>query len=329
MMDYLRMRTYNLKNRSAGKRLHRFPLLPKTSAARLKPVVHAKPAISIREEIGSLPPEHVLVSSRDFDVLIAGTAQIQNTLHEIGRLREVTFRKACEGTGQAIDVDPFDSYYQHVILWNRDRREVAGAYRIALVDKVICERGIGGLYTNTLFDFEDEMFLKMRPALEVGRSFVRPEYQKTYQPLLLLWSGIGRFVAKNPRYRFLFGAVSISNDYHGLSRRLIVQCLREGYMHQELARLVHSRNPAPNWAMRTYSMIRDINDVSEVISDIEKDAKGIPILLKHYMKLGGQFLGFGQDPKFNNALDALVLVDLVRTDPKILDRYLGRGGNLP
>lgn len=331
MMDYLHLRTYNLRNRRGEKRLKLLPSPPAPGASK-QIIAESKEPSSIADEIRHLPQEQILISSRDLYVFSATADQIPQTLHEIGRLREITFRKAGEGTGKAIDIDEFDFHYRHIVLWNQAREEVVGAYRVGLTDTILDTPGSGGLYTSTLFDYADELFARIRPALEVGRSFIRPEYQKTYHPLLLLWSGIGHFVAKNPQYRFLFGAVSISNAYHGISRRLIIRCLREGYTRSDLARFVRARHPAPDWSTGkrnhglAYSMVRDINDVSEIISDIEKDAKGIPILIKQYMKLGGQFLGFGMDPDFSNAIDALVLVDLVRTDPKTLERYMGRHG---
>jgi putative hemolysin len=149
---------------------------------------------------------------------------------------------------------------------------------------------------------------------------------------MLLWSGIGRFVATHPQYRFLFGAVSINNEYLGVSRRLMVDFLKEGHTHSDLARFVRARNSPAFKAMGkkhlglAYSMVHEIQDLSELISDIEQNGAGIPILLKHYMRLGGKFLGFSVDPKFNNALDALVLVDLARTDLRILERYMGQQG---
>ncbi len=331
MMDYLRLRTYNLQNRKHEKR--RKPLLRRLkSTAHHRPVVSAKSAGLIAEEIRCLPPEQLLFSSKAFDVVSASAAQIPNSLHEIGRLREITFRKASEGTGKPIDIDHFDEYYQHVMLWDRERQEIIGAYRLGLSDTILKERGLRGLYTSTLFEYRDELFRKVHSSLELGRSFVVPEHQKTYQPLMLLWSGIGRFVIKHPQYRYLFGAVSINSGYLGISRKLIVEFLKEGHIHSDLARFVRAKNPPPVGSIGkknmglAYSMVHDVQDFSELISDIEQDATGIPILLKHYMKLGGKFLGFSVDPEFNNTLDALVLVDLARTDPRILARYMGQQG---
>ena len=332
IMDYLRLRTYNLRNRKCEKHRNLLFRRPINSAARHRPVARAKEAGLIAAEIRCLPPEQLLFSSKNFDVVSASAAQIPNALHEIGRLREISFRKAGEGTGNAIDVDRFDEYYQHIMLWDREREQIIGGYRLGRADAILKERGFTGLYTSTLFEYRDELALKFRWALELGRSFVRPEHQKTYQPLMLLWSGIGRFVAKHPQYRFLFGAVSINNEYLGVSRKLMVEFLKEGHTHSDLARFVRARNAPPFRAMGkkhlglAYSMVHEIQDFSELISDIEQNGTGIPILLKHYMKLGGKFLGFSVDPKFNNALDALVLVDLARTDPRILGRYMGQQG---
>ncbi|HIJ76827.1 MAG TPA: lysophospholipid acyltransferase family protein [Deltaproteobacteria bacterium] len=332
IMDYLRLRTYNLGNRKCEKHRNLLFRRPINSAARHRPVARAKKAGLIAAEIRCLPPEQLLFSSKNFDLVSASAPQIPNALHEIGRLREISFRKAGEGTGNAVDMDRFDEYYQQIMLWDRERDEIIGGYRLGRADAILKERGFAGLYTSTLFEYRDELAPKFRWALELGRSFVRPEHQKTYQPLMLLWAGIGRFVAKHPRYRYLFGAVSINNEYLGVSRKLMVEFLNEGHTHSDLARFVRARNSPPFRAMGkkhlglAYSMVHKIQDLSELISDIEQNGAGIPILLKHYMRLGGKFLGFSVDPKFNNALDALVLVDLARTDLRILGRYMGQQG---
>ncbi len=331
MMGYVRLRTYNLQNRKRSKP-SRLIRLPHAGIKRDRAVVQAKPSSLIAEEIRRLPQEQHLVVTRDFIVISATASQIPNALHEIGRLREITFRKAGEGTGKAIDLDRFDEQYFHVLLWNRSKEELVGAYRLGPTDLILAKSGVRGLYTSTLFEYKNELFNAVGPALELGRSFVRPEYQKTYQPLMLLWSGIGRFVTRNPRYRFLFGAVSINNDYLGISRKIIVQYLRNDHARSCLSSLVKGKNPpimkSPvNGRLgATIELVNDIQELSELISDIEADEKGIPILLKHYMKLGGQFLGFSVDNRFNKALDALILVDLVRTDPKMLERYMGQEG---
>src|SRR5262249_52329917 len=151
------------------------------------------------------------------------------------------------------------------------------------------------------------------PALELGRSFVRPEYQKSYQPLLLLWKGLAHYVAAHPRYRILFGPVSISNDYTPASQALIVSYLRGQHGSDPLANYVRPRNrfgwqalPASNYL----PLAKNISDLSALVSDLEGDGKGIPVLLHHYLNLGGRVLAFSVDKSFSNVLDGLIVVDL-------------------
>src|SRR5256885_4994402 len=112
-------------------------------------------------------------------------------------LRELSFRAEGEGTGKSVDLDRYDDYYTHLFVWNKPQKEIVGAYRLARTVDILPEFGVDGLYTNTLFRFKDDFFDLLGPAIELGRSFVRPEYQRQYAPLLLLWKAIGRYVALN------------------------------------------------------------------------------------------------------------------------------------
>jgi putative hemolysin len=161
---------------------------------------------------------------------------------------------------------------------------------------------------------------------------VRAEYQKSYTPLLLLWKGIGAYVARNPRYKVLFGPVSISNDYRAVSRHLMVTFFRQQSGMEDLTRLVKARsplrNPVKQWGAGLGSMgLCDIEDLSALVADVEIDQKGIPVLLRQYLKLGGQLVSFNVDRNFSDALDGLIVVNLTRTDPKMLVRYLGAEGS--
>ena len=110
-------------------------------------------------------------------------------------------------------------------MWNHKQGELVGAYRIGRVDDLLGHYGAEGLYTSTLFNFQPQLLERLHNALELGRSFIRPEYQRSYAPLLLLWKGIGHYLVNNPHYRYLFGPVSISNDYTANSRHLMVDTL--------------------------------------------------------------------------------------------------------
>ena len=149
-------------------------------------------------EISRLPDDARLIDAGRFDVFCAGAQAIPATLQEIGRLRAITYHAAGEGTGAAIDIDRFDRDYLHLFVWDRQQQCVVGAYRLGRTDRIVRERGVEGLYTRTLFEYGRDLIDALTPALELGRSFVRHEYQRDYLPLLLLWRGIGRFVVQSP-----------------------------------------------------------------------------------------------------------------------------------
>lgn len=250
-------------------------------------------------------------------------------MREVGRLREATFRKTGEGTGKSLDLDHFDDYYWHLVLWHKSECKVLGAYRAGNTAEILAKHGISGLYTSTLFRYDERIFRKLGPALELGRSFVRPEYQRQYAPLLLLWKGIARLIAMRPEIPVLFGAVSISNDYNKTSREIIYRFF-EARMQDELAGLVEPRSPfrpplLRRWDYRSMCQaLRDLDELAQPITDVEADGKGLPILLRQYAKVGGKLVGFNVDRKFSNVLDGLMVVDLRQTDPAVLERYMGR-----
>src|SRR5437899_4529059 len=190
-------------------------------------IVARVPQNVLVRDIEALPITQLLTESSEFAVYAARASEMPHLLEELGRLREVTFRAAGEGTGKSADLDQFDDYYWHLLLWSKEKKELAGAYRAGNTDEIIRSHGIKGLYTNTVFRYDERLFMKIGSALELGRSFVRPEYQRQYAPLLQLWKGIARFVASRPQTPVLFGAVSISNEYRSEEHTSELQSLRQ------------------------------------------------------------------------------------------------------
>ena len=301
--------------------------LPRGLAALAEPVSSEL----LRAEIESLDPARLLLRSRSLQVFLASAAEIPWLLREIGRLREFTFRSVGEGTGQSLDLDRFDEHYLHLFIWDKSAARVVGAYRLGLVDEIMMHQGRQGLYTYSLFRYSRRMVAQLGPAIELGRSFIVPEYQRSFAPLLLLWRGIGSFVARHPHYRTLFGPVSISAQYQPASRRCIVRYLRRHAYDRRLARQVRPRAPYRSWAVPgerdgIWSEVRSIADLelfSNLLSFTEHDGKGLPVLLRHYLRLGGRVVGFNIDRNFGDALDGLIVVDLSRTAPLALSRYMG------
>ena len=280
-------------------------------------------------EVAALPAECELAGDKNYSVYLAPASQIPRMLAEIGRCRELAFRKVGEGTGKHADLDRFDEYYRHLFLWHKTDSRLAGAYRLAVTADVLPRFGISGLYTSTLFRFHPHFFGRIGPAVELGRSFVVPEYQKNYAALLLLWKGIARAVGRRPEAPVLFGAVSISPEYRAASRSLMAAYL-SGRASHELARLVaprrklRDRTPRNQQIKRFAAVAAGIEDLSLSIADIEDDGKGVPVLIRQYLKAGGRVLGFSVDPSFSDTLDALILVDLRNAPLALLERSMGR-----
>jgi putative hemolysin len=333
IVDYLRISTYFLKNRAS----HKKGILPlqtihSSDPPAPVPVIPAVTPSLLKTEIDKLSPMQRLVDRGDLAVYLARSSQIPNLLNEIGRLREITFREAQEGTGNPVDLDRFDSYYQHLFLWSHKNEELVGAYRLGLVDQILQHYGPKGFYTSELFRFKPGFINQLENAVETGRSFIRTEYQKKSNAMILLWKGIGRFVAKNPRYHLFFGPVSIGKDYHFISKNLIVRFLKVNNLDSSLSRFVSPRNPYRTGKIRGVnknilrSSFQDIDDISLLISEIEKDGRGVPTLLRHYLKLNGRLICFNLDKSFSSVVDGLLLVDFTKIDPKICRRFMGQKG---
>lgn len=309
-----------------------FPRRPFKNKIRQAPIVAPVHKVYLIDELQRLPASNQLVVQNKFHVYLTSAEQSPSIIKEIGRLREQSFRDVGEGTGQSIDLDEFDNYYQHIFLWNHDTEEIVGAYRLGQTDCIIRNSGARGLYSASLFDYNPTFIRNLGNALELGRSFIRTEYQKKFGCLAALWRGIGEFVVRNPQYRYLFGPVSISQDYQKISRNLIVEFLLQNKMNHELTSLVRphvapkiNRSTIRRFAFE-YTRHTNIEDISMLVSEIESDQKGVPILIKHYLKLNGRFIAFNVDRDFSNVIDGLIWVDLCKTDPKILARFLGRRG---
>lgn len=319
----LRRRSLILRDRPRSATAARHP----SAANNFKPVCDPVPPDLISSDIARLPQSQCLVDSTAHRVYIAYAHQAPNVVREIGRLREITYRATGEGTGESIDLDAFDQTYLHLFLHDSAANAIVGAYRLGPTDKLLAQHGADALYTSTLFRFQPALLRRLNPALELGRAFVRAEYQRSYAPLMLLWKGIAAYVAAHPWYNRLFGPVSISNDYSTTSRELLVQFLQSARAAHEFSPFACPKNPfrfRRRHSADSLPHLHDEQDVDSLLSDLQPDGKGIPVLLRQYMKLGARFISFNVDHSFGDAVDALMLVDLTQTDPRTLDRYMGR-----
>lgn len=290
--------------------------------------IEADISASILEQtIETLPSDSLLVEQKQFSVYISNAQNMGPILQQIGIMRERNFRVVGEGTGKSIDLDEFDQDYMHLFIWDHDAKVIAGAYRLGLVDKIMDKKGIKGLYSRTLFDFDNNFLQLQGKSIEMGRSVIDAPYQRSLSALLLLWKGIGTFVSRNPSYQTLFGPVSISGEYQTLTHQLIVQCLTTHYYDLESAKLVKATNPLlpskkPFWSLSLLSGLGDLQLLSNLVSRLEK-GKGLPVLIRQYLALKGRFVSFNVDPDFNQTVDGLILVNLPDVPLRMLSKYMG------
>ncbi len=246
-------------------------------------------------------------------------------LREIGRLRELTFRAVGEGTGRRLDLDAWDSWYEHIVLWDAAASKIAGAYRIARGAPVLAAHGIRGLYTASLFDYADDAIARIAQGMELGRSFVVPDYWGS-RSIDYLWQGIGAYLRAHPKVRYLFGAVSISAALPVAAREQIAAHYAH-YFGGDAGEVV-SKRPFVYQATMPEDATLDADTAFRVLK-ANLDALGaqVPMLYKQYTELcepgGARFLAFGVDPDFSDAVDGLIEVDIQRMRPKKRQRYLG------
>ncbi|MBC7884174.1 MAG: lysophospholipid acyltransferase family protein [Saprospiraceae bacterium] len=237
-------------------------------------------------------------------------------LAELGRLREITFRDAGEGTGKATDVDKYDAYYHHLILWDKSACQLAGAYRLGLGKEIKKMYGMSGFYMSELFYLYGPMHDVMNESIEMGRAFVAKPYQQRPMPLFLLWKGIEKIATSFPEYKYLIGAASISNSYSYYSRSMMVEYFSKHHFDSDLALYVAAKKPFRSMLTKKdadligSSQFESIRSVDRLIEELEPQGLKIPVLIKKYLLQNAKLLAFNVDTAFNDAIDGLIYIEI-------------------
>ena len=251
-------------------------------------------------------------------------------LKELGRLREISFRKVGEGVNKKRDTDKYDIYYQHIILWDENELEIVGSYRIGNSNFIFKEIGVKGFYSNTLFKYEEEFSPYLRNSIELGRSFVQPKYWGT-RALDYLWFGIGAYLKNNPNIEYMFGPVSLSASFPTIAKDMIIFYYSHYYGNKEI--LIEAKTP--------YQYSNNINEIKELfdLNDKKKDFKflkstlanigvSIPTLYKQYSEIaqdgGVKFLDFNVDHSFGDCIDGFILVEVEKIKENARQRYIDK-----
>jgi len=292
-----------------------------------KTIAHPEDRKAIQEE---LKKAELIGETRDSNRIYLAKCHVESSLlREIGRLREISFRKVGEGTGQSIDLDKFDHHYMHLVLWDRENLEIAGAYRIGEGKNILETHGEKGLYTRSLYTFHPEFIPYLEQGIELGRSFVNPKYWGKAS-LDYLWQGLGAYLANNPNIRYLIGPVSMSAEYpQELIDTLAYFYRRYHGSDQKLATANHPYELNKECAARLDKdfLGKSREDAFELMQEkFSTLGHKLPVLFKQYTALfeegGFTSIVFSVDPDFGDCLDGLCMSDIQSLKPNKRKRYI-------
>ncbi len=279
----------------------------------------------IEKEIEKVKANYLVWPEKQYEVYITPSSLIPNILKEIGRLREITFREIGEGTNKSFDLDEYDIYYHHLFIWDKDEQKIVGAYRIGKGDEIFYSMGKRGFYTAELFKIKEQFYPILRKSIELGRSWIRKDYQQKALPLFLLWKGIIKFLTENPQCRYLIGPVSISNKFSTLSKSLIVDYITRNHFDHELAQYIKPRKQFKvDFSAIDHDILLEskdsLKDLDALISEVETSHLKVPVLLRQYIAMNAKIICFNIDPKFSDSLDGFILVDMEKIPQEMLDK---------
>lgn len=312
--EFLRKKTYMLANPFEKDSKLLDPANLKIPKAPKKIVTPANESKMIDEVQALRDSDSRFLQSKNYEVFFAGAKSIPNILHEIGRLREITFREVGEGTNESIDLDEYDQYYHHMFLWDDETKKIAGAYRMGLGSEIYPKYGIEGFYLTDLFRFEPELHDMMHKSIEMGRAFITREYQQKPMPLFLLWKGIIHTTLRHPEHKYLVGGVSISNQFSDFSKSLMIEFMKSNYYDPYIAQYIH---PKKAYKVKLKDADKDfifdeaesdLNKFDKIIDELEPGNLRLPVLIKKYIKQNARVVAFNVDPLFNNAIDGLMYI---------------------
>ncbi len=289
-------------------------------------IAHGEDRKSIKKELKN---SELLGSTNDGKKIYLYTCIADSVvLEEIGRLREISFRKVQEGVNKKRDTDKYDKYYKHIVLWDEEELEIVGAYRIGIAEDIYEEYEFGGFYANTLFKFQKDFLPFMENSIELGRSFIQPKYWGT-RALDYLWYGIGAYLKKNPQIKYMYGPVSLSGSFPQYAKELMIDFYSNYF--KGTNKLVEARNPFEyetkdialenNFSFKEYE--KDFKILKDKLKNIDLS---VPTLYKQYSELceegGVKFYGFNIDPDFKDCVDGFIVVEIAKIKESKKERYI-------
>jgi hypothetical protein len=261
-----------------------------------------------------------------------------NTMREIGRLREMTFRDAGGGTGKSIDVDKYDTGkdpFKQLIVWDPDEREIIGGYRF-MHGKEIKLNDDGSLHTPTgkLFNISQQFIDEYLPVtVELGRSFVQTFYQPTVDlrrgmySLDNIWDGLGAIVIDNPDLKYMFGKVTLYPHYDALAKDLLYYFIEKYFPDNDNLMTPIKPVPISTPAKVMKSIFTGCNydeDYKILVQKIRSLNEGVPPLFNAYMNLSATMRSFGAaiNQGFGNVEEMGIIVTIADIYDYKKDRHI-------
>ncbi len=306
--SYLRARVYALQAQ-----VGETAAVKKNPKAVVLPVAQPKPQEDIMAEIESIERLR-LFEVGSYSCYLASYDDIPNLIHELGRAREITFRANNEGTDKPLDLDGYDRYYKHLILWhNRDCR-IAGAYRLGIGSDIFAKGGAKAFYSSDFYDYKPEFDEVLKKTIELGRSFVVPEYQGDMMPLMLLFKGLMHTTLLYPDAEWFNGPMSISNAYPLFYQSLIAHYITERHSSKAYRGAASPQTPFKPDFLRVDKdallghRMDSIEKFDRALLQLSDREFRLPPLVRKYLKNNAELLCFNVDPDFNYSLDGLILM---------------------
>ena len=321
---YLRSRCYALEAQC---------LPPKEKAvqtADLAPLAEPVPIDRIRTELDSLS-DRMLFETGDYRAYLLKADDAPETMRELYRLREETFREVGEGTGLALDTDAYDAYYRQMVLWSVPNGEIVGAYRLGFGPEIMeSHGGVSGFYSSTLIRYGEKAEPLLSRSMELGRSFIVAKYQREVHTLRLLLAGLAVSTLKCPELAYYSGLVSITNDLPDFYKGLIVRYLEKNYPLPDAEEVARPTTPfKPDYlSVNPDDLLQlpegKIDLLDRFIGTLSDGKYRLPVLVRKYFSCNARAVCFNVDPDFGSCLDALVFLRF-SDYPKTTTRSILRG----
>lgn len=279
------------------------------------PIAPVDPVL-LERELEAIAAERMWMRIGDLSLFCAPTYAIPLAMREIARLHETALGSSVQGgEAELMRREEYDDLYEYLFVWDAENRAIAGACRIGFGDRVLRTLGFEGFYSYSRFEFSHQLNEVLRGAIEVGAAFVAADGRRGGQTLSLLWRGILELVSRNPAYNYLVGPVSMPGGYAMAAKWLLVDYLRANHWNGDLARFVVPRNAIgtlgrPGLETEWLRGVDSVGEVDKLIRDVEPSGRGMPVLMKKYLSLGGGVMGFNIDPKRSDALDVMLILNL-------------------